>query len=426
MFRHRASTSPIPQSGLSLWLKADAGVSFFQEQYISQIVISGAGSTSFNGTYIATGEPDQDGNYSLQTFDNKIISADSGGFSLYDNPNLSCYNSTNGTTWIATTSVRPSTITISNANVSDSNGTYTYDGWNGDAMVWTKDNGNFHIVCYPGDVFTLYDDTTYTNLYQSTQGFGDLPTGTWVDAGAGGTCTSTAVSFPTGAAPTGVTTTSGYGIRNITGWADQSGNSNNPSLVDSYPMLLLNSLNGKQVVWLSGFDGWNRSLLIPNNPMGANGTTAFVVNYVDAGVFPIDGEGGDANGALLGNFGVAADGSHWPYGLSNSVYDAFATYTRKNDLGLPTGINDWNTYCVSSQNNEYKIYCNGALFFSSNTNTYSNIKKNSNLFIGMQNNAGTDQIFKGRIAEIVIYNRILSTIERQQVESYLNTKYALY
>lgn len=50
MFRHRGSVSPIPQTQLTLWLKADAGVTT-QTQFISQIVLSGAGTTTSNGTY---------------------------------------------------------------------------------------------------------------------------------------------------------------------------------------------------------------------------------------------------------------------------------------------------------------------------------------------------------------------------------------
>jgi hypothetical protein len=39
-------------SGLYLWLKGDAGVTTTPETYVSQIIISGAGTTTSNGTYI--------------------------------------------------------------------------------------------------------------------------------------------------------------------------------------------------------------------------------------------------------------------------------------------------------------------------------------------------------------------------------------
>jgi hypothetical protein len=216
---------------------------------------------------------------------------------------------------------------------------------------------------------------------------------------------------------------------NVTAWADQSGNGRNASPVDVNPTYNSSDLNSKPTISLSSVAvGTNKSLQISGNPMGASGATAFVVNYVDPAVFPGDG-GGDANGALLGNFGSASDGSHWPYGLSNpaSVYDSFATDTRKDDLGLPAGITNWNIYSVHSQNNDWKLFCNGTQFYSDATNVYSNtIGGDETLYIGMQNNAGSDQIFRGKVAEVVIYNRVLTTPERQQVEAYLNTKYAIY
>jgi len=217
---------------------------------------------------------------------------------------------------------------------------------------------------------------------------------------------------------------------NVTAWADQSGNGRNASPVDVNPTYNSSDLNSKPTISLSSVaGGTNKSLQISGNPMGASGATGFVVNYVDPAVFPVDGEGGNANGALLGNFGSAENGSHWPYGLvgTGSVYDSFATDTRKDNLGLPAGITSWNIYSVYSQDNDYKLFCNGTEFYFDNANVYSNAIANStSLYIGMQNNAGSDQIFKGKVAEIVVYNRVLTTPERQQVEAYLNTKYAIY
>jgi len=216
----------------------------------------------------------------------------------------------------------------------------------------------------------------------------------------------------------------------VTTWADQSGNGRHANSVDADPTYNSSDLNGKPTISLSSVAvGDNQSLSIDGNPMGASGTTAFVVNYVDPSVFPVNGVGGNPNGALLGNFGSAENGSHWPYASGGvaSVYDAFATDTRKDNLGLPTGITNWNIYSVYSQNNDWKIFCNGTEFYFDNANVYSNaIANDTSLYIGMQNNSGSDQIFKGKVAEVVVYNRVLTTPERQQVEAYLNTKYAIY
>jgi hypothetical protein len=214
-------------------------------------------------------------------------------------------------------------------------------------------------------------------------------------------------------------------------WADQSGNGHNATPFDAYPTYNPSDLNSKPTISLSSVGSVdNKSFQISGNPMGASGATAFVVNYVEPAVFPVEEEGGgDANGALLGNFGNAANGSHWPYGVNYpaTVYDAFATSTRKDGLGEPNGITSWNIYSVYSQDNDWKLFCNGIEFAADITNTYSNaIAASTSLYIGMQNNAGTDQIFKGKVAEVVIYNRVLTTPERLQVELYLGIKWGIY
>jgi len=344
--RHRvAPFSPSDISGLSLWLKADTGVTTQAEQFISQIVISGAGTTTSDGTYTRA----------------------SGGNTQFNGPNGNYIYNTGGSEWALFDTQ------LYNINNED----YGYDSY------YTED---------------------FANWYISGANLGESP------------------------APSGTITNIPTGITFVTAWSDQSGNTNNASPVDAPPVFNASDLNGKPTISLSSIAvGQNQSLQISGNPMGAVGSTAFVVNYVDPNVFSVDNEGGDANGALLGNFGNASDGSHWPYGFTNSVYDSFATDTRKDDLGLPSGITSWNIYSVYSQDNDWKIFCNGAEFYSDEANVYSNgIANSTSLYIGMQNNAGTEQIFKGKVAEVVIYNRVLTTPELEQVEAYLNAKYAIY
>lgn len=205
-------------------------------------------------------------------------------------------------------------------------------------------------------------------------------------------------------------------------WQDQSGNGIIAYPNDQYPILVPNDINGYPSIRLTTIANDNKSLYLTANPMGSIGTTAFVVNKVDSSVSLAD-----ANGALLGNFGNAEDGSHWPYGLQNSVYDSFCTTTRKNDLGLPDGIYDWNIYSSHSEDNNWKLFFNGYLFAIDDANIYSNgIAADEGPYIGVQTNAGTTRLFKGKIAEIIIYNRVLTDVERNRVQLYLNSKYAIY
>lgn len=81
MVRRHKAFSPANISGLSLWLKADAGVTTTPETIISQIVISGAGTSTSNGTYTrASG-----GNTTFNGPNgNTISTADGPEWALYD------------------------------------------------------------------------------------------------------------------------------------------------------------------------------------------------------------------------------------------------------------------------------------------------------------------------------------------------------
>ena len=73
------------------------------------------------------------------------------------------------------------------------------------------------------------------------------------------------------------------------------------------------------------------------------------------------------------------------------------------------------------------LYDNG---INVGTNTFSLNTYNGTFCIGayfsFDDIGSLQESLVGKVAEIVIYNRILTTIERQQVEAYLNAKYAIY
>ena len=214
----------------------------------------------------------------------------------------------------------------------------------------------------------------------------------------------------------------------VTAWADQSGNTNNASPVDAPPVFNASDLNGKPTISLTSMDDYiERVFSISINPLGVAGSTAFSVQYVEdvCGAF-------DDNGPIFGNFGGSEDSfgtyqSHYPYGPDCLVYDAFGTRLRKNEITPPVTItNAWTLYSVKSTNNDWQSFVNGQLMHSDPTNTYSSaIGGDGALYIGKQTAAGTFKL-KGKVAEVIVYNRVLTTQERQQVEAYLNSKYQIY
>ena len=215
----------------------------------------------------------------------------------------------------------------------------------------------------------------------------------------------------------------------VTAWADQSGNTNNASPVDAPPVFNASDLNGKPTISLTSMDDYiERVFSISINPLGVAGSTAFSVQYVE----DVCDDGND-NGPIFGNFGATIDNdpqtqTHYPYGPDCLVYDSFATTLRKEALTSPTTIsNAWNIYSVHSTSGEWKNYVNGALMHSDSGNTYNNSigGDDTTLYIGKQTGAGNFAL-KGKVAEVILYNLVLTTPELQQVEAYLNTKYAIY
>lgn len=323
MFRHRGSVSPIPQSGLSLWLKADAGVSTAPETFISQIVVSGAGSTESNGTYTRT----------------------SGGISTF------YLNGTPG-----------------------DNNIYFEDGYESSGL-------NFYLYDYQNNTNTYIITIKKSEIIDSSIAGGDAPL------------------------PTFTTTLTATGNYEVTTWADQSGNGRNA--VQSAGYANTSTFGGKSFIsfpdntYLTSYNG-----IWPSTSTIDYGTIIIVAR------FPSSYQGFSS---LLFNHGNLYIG-------------------RGNSETYPNGL-------LASKDNDVNIFGN------------SNLSNNTNYLIGMTfnldslglylngtangsganfENGGSDEFtigFNGEpfsMAEIVVYNRVLTTQERQQVEAYLNTKYAIY
>lgn len=216
---------------------------------------------------------------------------------------------------------------------------------------------------------------------------------------------------------------------NVTAWGDQSGNGNNATPVADNPIYNISDLNSKPTISLTSMSDYIEKVFsISINPLGVAGSTAFSVQYVEDVC-----SNNDDNGPIFGNFGGSEDSvvthqTHYPYGPDCFVYDAFGTRLRKNEITPPINItNAWTIYSVKSTNNDWQSFANGQLMHSDPTNTYSSAVggDDTTLYIGKQTAAGTFAL-KGKVAEVIVYNRVLTTEERQQVEAYLNTKYDIF
>jgi len=206
---------------------------------------------------------------------------------------------------------------------------------------------------------------------------------------------------------------------NVTAWADQSGNGNNAAAGEEFePTLVANVLNSKPVL---RFNGAGQQMALTSN-IGGTAYTIFIVCKNN------DNE----NGSM---FFWATDENYGKYiaSITSETYNASARnkfILSENDAGGGEGdsIIAWSSTAVNNnyfigtamQNGGGKAYSNGSGGADS-LGTFSA----SNTF-DLIGGYGFGYELDGDVAEIISYNRAVNSTERQQVEAYLNTKYAIY
>lgn len=193
----------------------------------------------------------------------------------------------------------------------------------------------------------------------------------------------------------------------ISSWPDQSGNSRNATQGTgaNQPVVKIGS-NGKKV---AQFDGLNDSLSLPNFMTGFTSGMLIAVVRVNVDPPPADGTRGDV-------FDTGVNG-HYAYS-GGGLYPAWGSSAQKNAGAHPL-LNQYRVYEIISAAGDYRVYLDGVLQFSTGTNTVS---------FGSAPQIGrsfdTFWLF-GQIAEIIVYNSVLTDAQRQQVEGYLANTYAI-
>ncbi len=205
------------------------------------------------------------------------------------------------------------------------------------------------------------------------------------------------------------------GSGQISTWVDQSGNTNNAtqSTAGSKPLYVTNALNGLPVVH---FDGTNyyftvNMLNVMNNTTGAE---ALLVIRAATNL-PTSNRG-------LWNVG-GSGAAYWTYypNTSGEIADCFGSAVNYNyDIGVPAQpLNQYHLYEVSAQTNNWMAWINGSLLCQETNYTYGYAPSD------LGRTSGGVAYFAGDIAEILVFGRPLSSVERNTVYSYVNNKYAL-
>jgi len=204
---------------------------------------------------------------------------------------------------------------------------------------------------------------------------------------------------------------------NVTAWADQSGNGNNATTYDVNPVYTESAKNGKPAITFSG----SEMMTTANIFNGSNSRTIFAVYYVnnEDTANTICGQTNDLE-VVNGSFFLLQARSD----LDGNPYLA----TANDDLiGSPFVNQTWKIAMADYNGTTGNLYSNGT---NVGTGTFSWNTYNGTFCIGSYfTNDDQGSLFEsliGKIAEIVVYNRVLTATERQNVTAYLNTKYAVY
>jgi len=195
-------------------------------------------------------------------------------------------------------------------------------------------------------------------------------------------------------------------------WEDQSGNGNHTvqGIASFKPIYITNELNGYPVVRFSGGEKYLR-----HSPILTNSYTAFyVLKLTESGenlVYYYH-----AGSVKTGDLGFFAETKNKEEGWG-SAGNVDTSVTVRTSEFYPTLL-DWRIHTHQPE----ALYKDGVeVVYGRDDNVYAGGLTD----IGSRSDHLT-LFFVGDIAEILVYDRILTVLEREMVETYLNAKYDIY
>jgi hypothetical protein len=191
-------------------------------------------------------------------------------------------------------------------------------------------------------------------------------------------------------------------------WLDQSGNTNNASSSGtSRPYLVTNVLNSLSVIRFYGSNYFGTYL------------NSSITNWTEAEAFVVLKVATNKPGATRGLWRMDSSGGGNLYpNTAGEIIDTFASKSTGFKVGSTSqGLTNFHLYNPLSRQGEWAIRLNGAMKYHNATNAIG-LTATPALGLG----AGG---FDGDIAEVLLFNRVLNSTERQGLGNYLNQRYQL-
>ena len=214
----------------------------------------------------------------------------------------------------------------------------------------------------------------------------------------------------------------------VTTWSDLSGNSNNATqaVEGNRPKYVTNAINGKPAIY---FDGDVKYVAVPDSPeLRLDNQSHFIV-------FSAESSGNEIL-TLINKQGAAAhqDRNYW-LTVNNAAFITGGAFWFRVADTVASGLDSGSTSVldvgavlgsvVFNRSATTYMYLDGEPVSNQDITTVPKTPT-APLGIGVQLDGGSVssvRAHKGYIAEIIIYNRALTTEEREQVEQYLGKKW---
>jgi hypothetical protein len=213
---------------------------------------------------------------------------------------------------------------------------------------------------------------------------------------------------------------------NVTNWADQSGNGENATTQNggaNSPIFVSNAQNGMPAIeFNNSILGGNAFMRITSPAFNLKSSTAFFVTKQNIQLsfarffsfVPASGQDFDSNNGLAVLYNNTASPKRFQIESNSQV--AFENASNYQAFGIAS-------YTITSGGLITPFFNSTAGTSATNASMGATNSADALIAQGSQILAATS--FDGQIAEILIYNQVLTTPERQQVGAYLSTKYAI-
>lgn len=196
--------------------------------------------------------------------------------------------------------------------------------------------------------------------------------------------------------------------QSISTWPDISGNGFNLNSTEGNFILRDNYLNNNPVIDI------NKSRFKTNNTPTSNKVTY---------VFIAERTNSDNSQRMDLMSRDTVNGQSqlvWTEDSTPGKINIYSGSSIRHEIGYPFGPQ---LFIMEYDSPTGRIYENGQLVESGNIN---NDSPNSNFFLGVSDSRGSSgNKFEGTVAELLVYNRILTSEEKLNVERYMRTEYGL-